>query len=641
MCGLVGARRLRGDFAITRSYIEKMRDTMVHRGPDGEGCWVSSDAAIGLGHRRLSIIDLSDLASQPMENDDGSVQIVFNGEIYNHAALRAELSERQVIRWKTDHSDTEVILRAYEAWGIDCLNRLRGMFAIAIWDGRSQDLWLVRDRIGIKPLYWSEHNGRLTFASEIKALLADPDQPRAVDETAMADYLAFICTPAPQTLFKGIRKLPAGCWLRVDHKGRITERRWYEVWDHVDPSSVAQGDALYEQVFDCLKSAVELRKVGDVPMGVFLSGGVDSSANAMMFSEGLADPVRTFSIGYNADYDTYSNELPYARQMAERVGADHHEKLLDEADLIDFLPKMVHLQDEPIADPVCMPVYYVSKLARDNGVTVCQVGEGADELFWGYKTWRQWLFLQKISAYPGAGIMSAVGHASMGVMGKRDHRLHDALKRMSQGRPAFWSSAEGPTNSQRKSVLGAEVRRSLSGRDGWESIEPIWKRFKDNAWEPSALNWMSFADLSIRLPELLLMRVDKMAMGVSLEARVPFLDHKLVELALSIPQSVKTRNRESKHVLKQAMRGYLPNNIIDRPKRGFGVPVHEWLNGDLGKRIERELTRFCRDTGIFDEAGVRSMMSGQSRVRIWYLYNFALWYRHFIEGVHQDQLLSP
>ncbi len=640
MCGLVGARRLSGDFAIHAAYIDAMRDTMIHRGPDGEGTWIAPDHSIGLGHRRLSIIDLSNYAAQPMASNDQTIQVVFNGEIYNHAELRKELEKIDSRPWKTDHSDTEVIIRAYEAWGIDCLSRFMGMFAIAIWDGRSEDLWLVRDRIGIKPLYWSKHNGRLTFASEIKALLEDPDQPREVDSESVADFLAFICTPGPRTLFKGVNKMAPGCWLRVDRKGNITERRWYEVWDEVDPEGIKDGDELYEQLFDTLADAVDLRKVGDVPMGVFLSGGVDSSANAALFSRGLKEKIRTFSIGYDANYKTYTSELPFARQMAEEVGAIHHERLLKEQDLIDFLPKMIHLQDEPIADPVCMPVYYVSKLARDNGVTVCQVGEGADELFWGYKSWRYWRKLQSFGMSPGSRMAAALGGAAMSMAGKRDHRLHDALARMSKGQPAFWSSAEGPTRHQRRGILGADLRRELAGRDGWESVKPLWQRFQQGAPERSALNWMSFADLSLRLPELLLMRVDKMSMGVSLEARVPFLDHRMVELALSMPESVKIRHGESKHVLKQAMRGYLPENIIDRPKRGFGVPVDEWLEGSLGTRIERELTRFCRDTGFFDEAGVKELMSGQSRVRVWYLYNFALWHRHFIEGVAQEDLLS-
>lgn len=640
MCGLTGARCLKGRFRITHEYIDAMRDTMDHRGPDGAGTWVSNDGRVGLGHRRLSIIDLSDSASQPMSSPDGQIQVVFNGEIYNHASLRKELEAQGVTAWKTDHSDTEVIIRAYQTWGIECIHRFIGMFAIAIWDVQTQDLWLIRDRIGIKPLYYSLHHGRLTFASETKALLADPDQPREVNREAMADYLAFICSPGPDTLFKGIKKLAPGCLLRVDGRGNIAERRWYEIWDHVRPDAVAHGEELYEQVHDLLSDAIALRKVGDVPMGVFLSGGVDSSANAVLFSKGLKEPVRTFSIGYDTDHKTYTNELLYARQIAEQVGADHHERLLTEQDLMNFLPKMVHLQDEPIADPVCMPVYYVSKLARENGTTICQVGEGADELFWGYRDWRHWQVAQKLSMAPMSRFGASLIKSGMSVLDLQNHRLFDACSRASQRKPVFWSSAQGPTQKQRDSLLGCELRRELVDRDGWDVIQPLWQRFKDSAWEQSALNWMSFIDLSIRLPELLLMRVDKMSMGASLEARVPFLDHRMVELALAIPEKVKMRHGESKHVLKQSMRRHLPANIIDRPKQGFGVPLDEWLDGRLGKEIDTEMKRFCKETGYFDMDGVRNLMSGQSRVRVWYLYNFALWHRHFIEGVHQDQLIA-
>lgn len=637
MCGLVGAIRVAGNFVINEDYISRMRDTMVHRGPDGAGVWVGANGAVGLGHRRLSIIDLSDTAGQPMASDDGSLQLAFNGEIYNHAALRRELDALRPIAWRTDHSDTEVVLRAYETWGIDCLHKLRGMFAIALWDGRQRCLWLARDRIGIKPLYWSQHHGRVTFASEIKALLADPEQPRQVDEDALAGYLAFICTPAPRTLFAGIRKVEAGTWLRIDTSGAIEERRWYEVWDQVQPFPANQDP--YEQVLAVLGEAIELHKASDVPVGVFLSGGVDSSANTVLFNRGLDEPIRTFSIGYDRDYGSYGSELSYARRVAGLVGANHHEYLVSERDLIDFLPRMIHLQDEPIADPVCVPVYYVSKLARDNGVTVCQVGEGADELFCGYPAWQQWLKLEHLVRLPMARPLAALGASLLGTSG-RGGRLRDSLGRAAAGRPVFWSSAQGPTADQRRDILGPELRRRIGDNDGWEFVEPLWRRFQERAWEPSALNWMSFVDLSIRLPELLLMRVDKMAMGVSLEARVPFLDHQLVELALGLSESTKTRGGEAKHVLKQALRGVLPGDIIDRPKQGFGVPVTDWLLGGLGDRVRTELERFCHTTGIFDMAGVNRMLAGPSSVRSWYLFNFALWHRHFIEGEGEDTLLS-
>jgi asparagine synthase (glutamine-hydrolysing) len=636
MCGLVGAIRVAGNFTINEGYIARMRDTMYHRGPDGAGAWVSSDGAVGLGHRRLSIIDLSSAADQPMSNEDGSLRLVFNGEIYNHVELRRELNGVRQIAWQTDHSDTEVVLRAYETWGIDCLNKLRGMFAIALWDGRQRCLWLARDRIGIKPLYWSAHHGRITFASEIKALLADPEQPRKVDEDALAGYLAFICTPAPQTMFAGIRKMEAGTWMRIDANGAIREQRWYEIWDQVQPDMA--NPQPYGQVLETLSEAVDLHKVSDVPVGVFLSGGVDSSANTVLFNRGLKEPIRTFSIGYDKDYASYGSELQYARRVASMVGANHHEYLLSERDLLDFLPRMIHLQDEPIADPVCVPVYYVSKLARENGVTVCQVGEGADELFNGYSAWMQWLRLERMMQLPLARPLAAVGHRLLSASHSHG-RLQDSLARAALGRPVFWSSAQGPTSAERQDILGSDLRRRIGGRDGWDYVAPLWKRFKDKAWEPSALNWMSFVDLSIRLPELLLMRVDKMAMGVSLEARVPFLDHHLVELALAIPEATKTARGESKHVLKQALRGVLPNDIIDRPKQGFGVPVTDWLLGKLGDRVRFELERFCRETGIFDIEGVHRLLAGRSSVRAWYLFNFSLWHRHFIEGVDEDRLL--
>jgi len=640
MCGLAGIFSPAGTFRVTPSYLERMRDTMSHRGPDGVGLWISSDQSVGLAHRRLAIIDLSEAASQPMANDDGSVQIVYNGEIYNHRELRRQLQDEKPIAWRTDHSDTEVILRAYERWGIESLARLRGMFAIAIWDGRKRELWLCRDRFGIKPLYWSSHQGRIAFASEIKALLADPEQPRALDEQALAEYLSLMCTPAPRTLFAGISKLAPGCCVKVDSLGRIAEHRWYDLWAHVGPGKAVSGDGVYEQVRSTVEDAVRSHKVSDVALGVFLSGGMDSSTNALLFSKDLEGPVNTFSIGYAGDHDTYQNELVYARQVATLVNANHHERVLTERDFLEFIPRMIHLQDEPIADPVCMPIHYVSQLARQHGVKVCQIGEGADELFYGYPAWKQWLRLQEALPWDGSGALGRGASRVMAIAGARNNRFFDALNRSDGGRPVFWSSALGLTDSQKSAVLGGELGRRVCAHDSWATIAPLWQRFRNSAWEQSSLAWMTFVELSLRLPELLLMRVDKMAMGVSLEARVPFLDHEVVELACSIPQAVRTGGGESKHLLKQAMRGLLPANIIDRPKRGFGVPVREWLAGELGARMHRQLESFCRDTGIFDMQGVRSLLGGRSRVRGWYLYNFALWHRHFIEGVSTERLLE-
>jgi asparagine synthase (glutamine-hydrolysing) len=318
-----------------------------------------------------------------------------------------------------------------------------------------------------------------------------------------------------------------------------------------------------------LKTAVSLRKVSDVPVGVFLSG-IDSSTNAALFSEGDSAPVKTFSIGYDRDYQSYTNELHYARQMAKTVGADHHERILNQQDLLSFLPEMIRLQDEPIADPVCVPVYYVSKLARENGVIVCQVGEGADELFNGYANWAIKLRLARYNDLPVPAALKQVGLTGLRMLGKDRRIEYDLLQRAAAKLPVV-QGLDNMSHAYKLSLLSPRLREEYRRNSTWDLVKPIWDRFKDKAWEQGHLNWMSYLDLSIRLPELLLMRVDKMAMAVSLEGRVPFLDHKFVELAMSIPEAVKTRNNESKYILKKAVRGTIPDELIDR-KAGIRGP---------------------------------------------------------------------
>ena len=630
MCGIAGTLSFDPTaFRVTDDLVTRMRDSIAHRGPDGAATWVADDGRIGLGFRRLAIIDLSETAMQPMPNEDGSVRIVFNGEIYNHAEIRPKL-ERLGHVFRTDHSDTEVLVHGFEEWGIDVVHRLRGMFAFAAWDDRTRELWLVRDRIGIKPLYWSLHHGRVSFASEIKALLQDPQQERAVDEEALYHYLSFLTTPAPQTLFRGIRKLAGGTWLRVSENGDTREERYWDAWDEVEPLDGISEDEMAERVLDELRTSVQLRKVSDVPVGVFLSGGIDSSTNAALFSEGETRPIKTFSIGYEGDYSTYTNEFDYARKMAEIVGAEHHERKLTQDDLIDFLPEMVRLQDEPIADPVCVPVYYVSKLARDNGVVVAQVGEGADELFWGYPSWKTLLGLQRYDDYPVPRALKRAGVSLATTVGKGHRREVEFLRRGSLGQPVFWSGAESFTEAQKQSLLSPRLRRELAGLTSWDAIEPIRRRFEAKAWEASHLNWMSYADLNLRLPELLLMRVDKMSMGVGLEGRVPFLDHRFVGLALSIPEKAKTNGGTLKHILKKAVRGVIPDELIDRPKQGFGVPVYEWLFDRLGDVARQELDEFTQKTDLLDRGAVLKLVDAKPDAEVWYLLNLALWWKEYV-----------
>lgn len=626
MCGIIGALSW-GNFSISETYIIKMRDAMIHRGPDGAGVWISQDRRIGLGHRRLSIIDLSDAASQPMATADHKYWLVFNGEIYNHAQIRQELEDLGYHQWQTDHSDTEVILYAFAEWGIDCVQKFRGMFAFGLWDDQRKELWLVRDRIGVKPVYFSFHHKRLVFASEIRALLQDPEQHRAVNEEAFFHYLSFLVTPAPQTLFDGIFKLPPSTWMKVNAEGQVTQHKYWDVWDNVTPFINKDENEIAEILLQELKNSVKLRKVSDVPVGIFLSGGIDSSTNAALFSENETKKVKTFTIGYHGQNKSYQNELQFARMMAKQINAEHYERLLTENDFIEFLPQMIKLQDEPIADPVCFPVYFVSKLARDNGITVVQVGEGSDELFWGYRSWKYKLNLQRCLNIPGSYILRKSALHLL-KMTNHTHRFeYEYLRRSLNGIPISWSGSEAIPEAFKRQLLSPNLRRKFNNYSSWDILEPNWRQFKKKAWDQSIFHWMSYQDLNLRLPELLLARIDKMSMGVSLEGRVPFLDHKFVELAFSIPSKIKTKNNNLKYILKKSVRGIIPDLLIDRPKQGFGVPITDWFTNKLGNYIKQELKEFSNKTDYFDPNVIKKC----NEVRLWTLFNFALWHKENIE----------
>ena len=630
MCGIVGIVNYNSNKLVEESVLVKMRDTMVHRGPDGEGIWISRDRRTGFGHRRLSIIDLSDSAKQPMCNEDGTIWIVFNGEIYNHAEIRPEL-ERRGHKFKTNHSDTEVIIHAFEEWGVDCVHRFRGMFAFALRDEKKKELYFFRDRLGIKPLYYTVSNGSLLFASEIKAILTYPGVSRSVNEESFYHYLSFLTTPAPNTLFKGIMKLPAGCYIEVSDKGHFETKRYWDVLEHTNPLIGVSEDEIAARIIEELRVAVKYRKVSDVPVGIFLSGGIDSSTNAVLFTENEANPVRTFSIGYDKEYQSYKNEFKYAQIIAKLVNAKHFERKLSVDDIVNFLPKMVYHQDEPIADPVCVPVYYVSKLARDNGVIVCQVGEGSDELFCGYPSWKNSLRMQHICDSPLRHSLNIFGSFFLKCTGKDQGGYYEWLRRSRNREPLFWGGAEAFFETEKKRLISPRLQKQFSNISSFDVLKEIYSRFHTKAWERTHLNWMSYLDLNLRLPELLLMRIDKMSMAVSLEARVPFLDHKFVELAMSIPESVKISNGELKHILKKAVIGLLPQEIIIRKKQGFGLPIYEWFFDKLGNMAREKISQFSRRTDFFSESYIKTLLSTRDFNKLWYILNFVLWHEKWIE----------
>jgi asparagine synthase (glutamine-hydrolysing) len=626
MCGIAGIVSF--EDKIDLSLLLEMRDSMIHRGPDGGGLWMSEDGKAGLAHRRLSIIDLSEAASQPMSNETDTVWTVFNGEIYNHLEIRDDLIKTGHHSWKTDHSDTEVILHAYEEWGINFVSKLRGQFAIALWDARSRTLYLIRDRSGIKPIYYHCSNHGISFASEIKAILKDKNINRKINEEAFFHYLSFLTTPAPSTLFENIFKVPPGSYLTVMGPGEPFLTCYYELLDNISPLRSDNPDEISRQLLYSLKDAVSSHKISDVPLGVFLSGGIDSSTNAALFSQGEKGRINTFTIGYDKNYTSYPNETGYAKIMADSINANYYEKLLSVDDLIDFLPQMVRLQDEPIADPVCIPLYYVSKLAKDSGVTVCQVGEGADELFHGYNGWHKSLQMQKrlknTPVFFKKGLHSLVNLTEYKYSGQNEF-----LKRNINHQPIFWGGAEHPSDAMKKRTLSARLRSRFNNYSSWEVIKPYYETFVEKSYDKSVLNWMTYIDLKYRLPELLLMRVDKMSMGVSIETRVPFLDHRFIEYVMSIPAETRINEHDPKYLLKKSVKGLIPEELINRKKQGFGIPYKDWFMGRLGDKMKNDVMTFLNNTDFFDKEELLKEYQKEGFFS-WRLFNFVLWYNEYI-----------
>ena len=663
MCGLAGIFKANGE-ASGPQVLRAMNDLMVHRGPDGDGVWSSWDGCCRLGHRRLSIIDLSNAASQPMSNVAETVTIVYNGEIYNHAEIRKELDALGKYKWKTDHSDTEVLLHAYEEWGLDCVHRFYGMFAFAIYDARKRDrpvLHLVRDRIGIKPLYFSRTSkGEWVFGSEIRALMAHPDLCPEMDRTALWHYLTFIVTPPPMTMFRGVFKLPAGYTMTIDWKGHASTNRY---WDcRPDPgqmfSEADLGEAeATEELTRILKRSIERRMVSDVPFGVLLSGGVDSSMNVALMSELMNRPVTTFTIGYEGQED--SNEFQFARRVAERYQTDHHETLIGHKDAQEFLPLLVQLQDEPIADNVCIPLYFLAKLVKESGTTVVQVGEGADENFLGY-WWCEHYRNKQETVYdpvrrngrpPWWKRLISHGKARLPGLSGEDYEIQ---KRAENGQELFWGGAVCWWGEMRQ-LLTPDLAPFLQDIEcPVEGLLPeCHTRLDSHAIashylgdlngllaQPDVLQKIPYMEMKLRLPEHLLMRVDKLTMAHSIEARVPFLDHDVVEFATRLPPSYKLKNGIGKCILKKAAIPYLDEDMVYRKKQGFGAPMEQWFQErDFGNRC---LAAWERSTiakeGFIDNDYFVNLLKGQQNgaggysFHLWTVLNAVLWHESWIDG---------
>ena len=628
MCGIAGTVIAEGRGDASRA-IRAMTGIIAHRGPDGDGFYEAEGVA--LGHRRLSIIDLA-TGSQPMTNEDGSVWITYNGEIFNHADLRPEL-ERAGHRYHS-HCDTEAVVHAYEQFGDECVKRFRGMFAFAVWDSKNRRLFCARDRLGIKPFYYF-WNGRLfAFASEIKVLLEHPEISAHANESLLPEYLAFGYNSGEETLFAGIRKLMPGhtLTLRCGSNPSIEIKRF---WDAPCPTQFEQRSD-EDWIKECrtrLEDAVRTRLMSDVPIGMFLSGGVDSSAIAAIIKRSTSGPVKTFAVGYG---EAAFSELEYARQVAERIGTDHHDVVVSMYDFFNALPKLVWHEDEPISWPSSVSLYFVAKLAAER-VKVVLTGEGSDELFGGYARYRFFQLNQRwMKAYRGVpefvrgGIRDLVTNRPMLSASLRRKLGHTVL-----GREANIESLY--LDNFYCAFHGDEIRQLLAGNyseNPYAGYLHYWEAKKQSPTLPRLL----YADQKTYLVELL-MKQDQMSMATSIESRVPFLDHYFVEFAASVPPHMKLRGKQGKYILKKAIGDLLPESIIYREKFGFPTPLRDWLMRDRS----RALVNYLRDPdGILAEyvnpAFVNDLLekhySGKydATDRIWRLLNLQVWGDMYLTG---------
>lgn len=557
-----------------------------------------------------------------MSTSDGRLTIVYNGEVFNFREIRRELIDRHNCSFESD-TDTEVLLYAVHTWGLDeTLKRLRGMYAFALFDHQTHRLWVVRDPLGVKPLYFVRRDGFFAFASEIKALLALPCIERRLDESSMYHYLTFANAPAPETFFQGIEKLEAGTYIELGQNRQFRTRRYWDPSHFIPDESGPDETECIEEVRRLLRQAVARRMISDVPFGVFLSGGVDSSLNVALMAELMDRPVETFSVGIQGDT---TNEFEYARQIAKLFGANHHETVIGDADFLSLLPRLAYLQDEPLADPVCIPLYYVSKLARDSGVTVIQVGEGSDEIFAGYymyhlfNGWRSQVF-SGVQAQPRLlrSLMRAAGERVLPA------EFVDALRRAEEGAPFFLGNAIAFWDAEKAKLLRNTRARETSS----QYIGKLWAESRDADPLRNIIN----VELKNRLPELLLMRVDKMSMANSIETRVPFLDEDVVEFALRIPSRLKQKDGQPKYILKRAAEGLIPRDTIYRRKQGFCGSATNMLSGAVfafarETILDSELIRERFDMSAVEKILARSVSHPRfNNFKVWNLLNLALWH---------------
>jgi asparagine synthase (glutamine-hydrolysing) len=627
MCGIVGRVNWPLGRKVDAQPLVQAMALMAHRGPDGEGIYLHENA--GLGHRRLAIVDLAG-GAQPMPNEDQTVWVTFNGEIYNHPALRQELSSRGHVF--ATRSDTEVLVHGYEEWGKDLVGRLRGMFAFAVWDKRERRLLLARDRLGIKPIYWTRVGADLVFASEIKGLLAFADVRRELNEPRLTDYLALRYVPGPETLFADILRLQPGHLLSFKD-GEVQIERYWEVPVEAPPGGGGRSIDEMEEAHaltQLLLESVRLRLMADVPVGVFLSGGIDSTAVAWAMKQADPSALKSFAVGFEGDSE---GELRYARLAAEAIGTEHREVIVDSEGFLASLEDLAWHLDEPLSDGACIPLMHLAKRAREEVVVVLS-GEGADEVLAGYPIYPAMLFLEKARALGGTILSETLALSSRGPWRPKLRRWLDRAAKPLEKR--YLGVGRAFDDNLIAAHLGTGALDGLLQR-----LEPFWQRTR--GLDP--LHRMLYLDTAVWLPDDLLIKADKTTMAWSIELRVPFLDHELVESAWELPAGLKLKGRRGKHLLRIAMADKLPAEILTRPKRGFPVPLTRWLRGPLhGPCREQLLAAGSISRSLLGARSLQRLLEEHAsgavdrREELYALWILELWHRAFLGAGARERL---
>lgn len=639
MCGIAGIFNYSGrQNAISHEILKQMSDCIIERGPDSDGAYISDDELCGMSFRRLAIVDLSSNGNQPMQTADGQFSIVFNGEIYNHLDVRKQLVELG-FNYRS-RTDTETILYGFARWGKGVLQKLLGMWAIAIYDNRRQELFLARDRIGIKPLYFYKKDGIFLFASEIKSILAHPLVEKDFNFDELPNYLNYGLSSNRGTLFKHIYKIPAGHYLVINKDGETKLERYWSPFNKEKETELEHltDKEIQKQLLDLLRQSIEARMMSDVPFGVFLSGGIDSSVNVALMAEIMNRPVDTFTVGFR-QLDKY-NELQYARKIAEIFKTNHREILIDESDAIGIMEKLAYREDEPNADPVCLPLYFLSKLTRQSGTIVVQVGEGSDEQFAGYpwivqhynvyeKYWKHYIklpqFIRKSAYYAAKPVLNSTGQIL----------ALDYIRRAAYNEQFYWSGMPIFSVCHLKKLLTASFEH-LAAKPA-EYADYLHRQALELSPDADYYQRMAYLELTQRLAELLLMRVDKVTMSHSIEARVPFLDHRIVEFSTALKANCKMPDgKTTKYILKKAVESILPKDIIYRRKQGFAAPVEEWLRKEWHQYAQNEIMNsYFVQNNIFNKNFVEKLLAehhshkANNSKKIFALLMLSLWWKKY------------